>query len=452
MRIKKLTNQFLLNYIIIFLIIMSLGILTVYIYSEYNYQQQNKYMIDLYQFEEDYLYLGFDEALSKQEFQSEDSVMVLTKDRLVVDSYRGYKDVGESFTPDEFQKYIYGSNFENIYVYFPDDSEYMYVIYTVSIEEDISFVFGIVILMVVVFIVALFAYAKYTSKQVILPIKDLVKSVEEIGKGNYSINIDYSASEELNILKDEINNMASTLQNKTEKTIKLQENRKQLIRDLSHDIRTPLTNILGYSDKLVREKNNLSEDQQKSIEIIQQYGNSANTLVNELFELSKLELGESEFTTVKKDINEWIKLKLIDYVNEFESRNIDYDFDFLDKVCHIEINEFNLHRVFDNLLLNTIKYNQNNFSLYLSLKESSKSYKITIADDGIGIPDESLEKVFEPMVRIEDSRNRELGGTGLGLTIVKEIIEKHGWNIQLKSELESYFGKGCTFVITIPKK
>jgi signal transduction histidine kinase len=306
--------------------------------------------------------------------------------------------------------------------------------------------------MVVVFIVALFAYAKYTSKQVILPIKDLVKSVEEIGKGNYSINIDYSASEELNILKDEINNMASTLQNKTEKTIKLQENRKQLIRDLSHDIRTPLTNILGYSDKLVREKNNLSEDQQKSIEIIQQYGNSANTLVNELFELSKLELGESEFTTVKKDINEWIKLKLIDYVNEFESRNIDYDFDFLDKVCHIEINEFNLHRVFDNLLLNTIKYNQNNFSLYLSLKESSKSYKITIADDGIGIPDESLAKVFEPMVRIEDSRNRELGGTGLGLTIVKEIIEKHGWNIQLKSELESYFGKGCTFVITIPKK
>lgn len=451
MKIKKLSHQFILNYVIIILIILSLGILSLYIYNEYNYQQQNKYSIDLYQFEDDYLNIGFNEALSRQEFQEEDSVMVLTKDRLVIDSYRGYKNVGESFTQEEFQSYIYGENFENIYVYFPQGSQYIYVMYTVMIEEDISFIFAIIILIIVIFIVALFAYAKYTSNQVILPIKELVRSVQEIGKSNYSINIDYDASEELNILKNEINSMTLRLKSETEKRKKLQENRKQLIRDLSHDIRTPLTNILGYSEKLISTKDSMAEDQIKSIEIIHQYGLSANILINELFDLSKLEIGEENFIVKETNISEWMKLKLIEYVNELEKRNIDYDFNLPENAFIVSLNELNMHRLIDNILLNSIKYNNKDFSIYISLGESTNSYILTIADDGIGIPDEFLEMIFQPMFRIDDSRNRELGGTGLGLSIVKEIIDKHGWKIELKSEIESYFGKGCTFVISIPK-
>jgi signal transduction histidine kinase len=134
-----------------------------------------------------------------------------------------------------------------------------------------------------------------------------------------------------------------------------------------------------------------------------------------------------------------------------KKRNINIDIQLLEKSIICPINPIGIHRIIDNLLQNTLKYNKENFSLSVHLTEKEDAYSLMIADDGIGIPEDYHVNIFEPMVRVETSRNRDLGGTGLGLAIVKQIIQKHGWSIELANKTNSYFSKGCTFIIRIPK-
>ncbi len=451
MKIKKLTTQFLLNYIFIFIIITVLGLTTFYFFSMYDNWEQDHYAIDMMQLEEDYFAEDLDYAISNQQFQENDKVMVLTRDREVIASYNGDKPVGENYSEQELQELLYGEDYVNYMVFYSLDEENIFVLYTVYIEPNMQYILGLFVFFIVVFGTVAIGFAKYTSNQILYPIKALVSGVQHIRDGDYDTHIAFNASNELNILKDEINHMSQTIKNETEKRTQLEENRKQLIRDLSHDIRTPLTNIMGYSEKLVSDDSFVSEDQRQSIEIIHQYGTSANYLINELFDLSKLELEDESFSLQEIDMSEWLRLKLIDYINEFERKAIDYDFKVPDKAICLPVNELNLNRLVDNLLLNAMNYNDRGFAMYIGFENLDASYVLTIADDGIGIPDEIIDRIFEPMVRVEDSRNRNLGGTGLGLSIVKQIVEKHGWTIQLLAKEASYFEHGCTFVITMPK-
>jgi len=451
MRLKKLSNQFLLNYLLIFAIITVLGLTTFYMFVVYDSWEQDYYFIDLTKFEEDYETRGFDFAIKNQSFQPEDSLMILSPDRRVIASYNGPKYIGESYTEMELQELVYGENFFNYVVQYSSDGHYMLVVYTVYIGSNFTYILGLILFFIVIFGLVALSFAKYTSNQILLPIKTLVRGVEQIQKGNYDHHIAFDASNELNTLMDAINHMSHTIKVETEKRSLLEANRKQLVRDMSHDIRTPLTNILGYSEKLINKDTFTDEEQKQSIEIIHQYGKSANHLVNELFDLSKMELQVKKFDLKDQDVTEWLRLKIIDFVNEFDRHNIHYDFDIPEETIPIPINDLNLQRLFDNLLLNAIKYNQEGLSIYIGFKNLDSTYQLVIADNGIGIPDDYREKVFEPMVRVEDSRNRQLGGTGLGLSIAKQIVEKHGWSIALLPKAESYFGKGCTFVITILK-
>lgn len=451
MRLKKLSNQFLLNYIVIFALIITLGISAYYIYNTYNYWLQDNYIIDLEQLENDYNISGLGYARDQQAFTEEDYIMVLGPDRTILEISNAPFDAGKNFSEIELQELLYGDDYYNFMAFYNQDKTRLFITYTVYVETGFTYIATIIAITGLLFAFITILFAKYTSNQILRPILTLVKGVKKITHGDYDVHMTFDASNELNSLKDEINTMTQTLKMETERRAQLEDNRKQLLRDISHDIRTPLTNILGYSDQLMRANNFTSETQKQSIEIINQYGLRANTLISELFDLSRYEIEKDALEMKEIDFVEFTRLKVIDYINEFEKRNIHVDIQLLDKQLILPINIIGMQRVFDNLLQNTLKYNNDNFSLTLHIKEKDTTYSLMIADNGIGIPEAYQTSIFEPMVRVENSRNRAFGGTGLGLAIVKQIINKHGWSIALSKPSDNYYNQGCTFIITIPK-
>jgi signal transduction histidine kinase len=320
MRLKKLSHQFLLNYVIILSLIIIIGASTLYIYNAYYYWLQDHYMIELERLEDDYETKGLDYARAQQAFTDEDFIMVLTPEREVIASSNAPYQIGKVFSEKELQEVLYGDDYYYYMAFFNQDNSKLFVIYTVNVETGFTYVATIVAIAVLIFGAITMLFAKYSSNQILLPILTLVKGVEQITHGDYNVHIAFDASNELNILKDEINTMTQTLKKETERRSQLEENRKQLIRDISHDIRTPLTNILGYSDQLIHQGDFTSEMQKQSIEIINQYGLRANTLISELFDLSRYEVEENNLEMIEADLVELIRLKIIDYINEFEKK------------------------------------------------------------------------------------------------------------------------------------
>lgn len=451
MKIKKLSNQFLLNYILIILLILAIGSLGYYMYVSYNRSLDDFYGIDIDLFLEDYARDGLSHALSTQAFQEGDYVLTLTPDREIIETTTDQYEIGYRFDEIELQELLYGEDYYSYIVFYNEDYSKLFVMYTVYVDYGYAHITTIFGLAIVLFILLAIGFANYTSNQILRPILKLVNGVQKIGHGDYTTQIEFDASNELNILKTEINLMAEKIQLETEKRQETEEKRKQLIRDISHDVRTPLTNILGYSNQLIQKNDFTSDSQKQSIEIIHQYGTAANHLISELFDLSRLEINEDSFERKETDISEWLRLKLIDYINEFEQKNIAYDFQIPDQAILVAINDLYLQRLVDNLLINAMKYNETDLSIYVELKEEEDHYKLIIADNGIGIPKELHQKIFDPLVRVETSRNRSLGGTGLGLSIVKQVVDKHGWTIELLSGHEGVFFRGCTFEICMPR-
>lgn len=452
MKIKKLSNQFLINYLFIFFLIIVLGAGSYYLYNVYEFWEQDHYAIDLELFEDDYYASSLEFAMKEQNFQETDYVIVMDSNRIILDQSNAPKIIGASYGEQELQELVYGDEFYNYAIFYSADNTKLFLLYIAYIESSYAYITTIVIIAIILFTGITLLFAKYTSNQVLHPILALVNGVQKIGKGDYSTHITFDASNELNILKDEINEMTIRLKQETEKREFLETNKKQLIRDISHDIRTPLTNILGYSDQLIQQGEFTSPSQQQSIEIINQYGVSANHLISELFDLSKLELEEEILDKESIDIVEFIRLKCIDYFNEFEKRHINFDVNLPEESVKLQFNHIKIQRVIDNLIQNSLKYNTDNFSLFIQFKQEDNVSQLIIADNGIGIPDTYSQSIFEPMVRVENSRNRAFGGSGLGLSIVKQIVEMHGWSIELANQSNACFNKGCTFVITIPNQ
>lgn len=282
MKIKKLSIQFLLNYILIFLLIVAIGSLGFYMYLSYSRSLDEFYGIDIDLFLENYKDDGLAQAFSNQAFQPGDYVLTLTPEREVIEATTNLYEIGYAFDERELQELLYAEDYYNYVVFYNSDNSKLFVMYTVYIDYGYAHITTIFGLAIFLFILLAVGFANYSSNQILRPILQLVNRVQKIGQGDYTTQIEFDASNELNILKSEINLMAEKIQTETEKRQLTEEKRKQLIRDISHDVRTPLTNILGYSNQLIQKNEFTNDHQKQSIEIIHQYGTAANHLISEL--------------------------------------------------------------------------------------------------------------------------------------------------------------------------
>lgn len=444
MIIKKLENQFIINYLIVFSIIIILGIFIFLLNTSYEESQDYRYSVDLLSIVEDYDNIPLNKAVKKQGFIKDDYIEVLDINYKIIDSYQSPNKIGYQYSTKEYQKFLSEENSFYYTTYYDELTNKIFVFYLSPIEVNTFYSKGIIIFLILIFIVSI-VFARITAKKIILPIKELIKGVNKIEKGIYDNDISFNASHELNLLKDSINRMSKQLKREIELRKFTEKNKENLIANLSHDIKTPLTNIIGYSESILLE-DNVNKVIRSDLEVINESGKIANNLTNQLFEFTRINIDNSNQPKKILEINEFLKKKFQTYKPIFNNKNINFNLTKSLMPIFVEINKEQISRAINNLIENAIKYNSSPIKIDCILKKESDFVKIIIKDNGIGINKKWHDTIFNPTTRVDISRQISIDGTGLGLAITKKIINQHNGTIILDSSYEN----GCKFIIKLP--
>jgi len=245
---------------------------------------------------------------------------------------------------------------------------------------------------------------------------------------------------------DKIDGFIIVLQDVTRQT-KLDNMRKEFVANVSHELRTPLTSIRTYTETLLEGALEDPDTATKFLKVINDESQRMSLLVTDLLELSRI---DASHTALEMDVVDLVALlRLTIRQSQFlaEQKNQTIDVDPLPNSCFIEANASRINQVISNILSNSIKYSPENTTIHVALETTEKYYRVFIKDQGMGIPAESLSRIFERFYRVDKARARAMGGTGLGLAIVKEIMEEHGGRVHASSQV----GQGTTMVLRFNK-
>ncbi len=227
----------------------------------------------------------------------------------------------------------------------------------------------------------------------------------------------------------------------------LNESKDRILGTVAHDLRNPIHNIQGMTDILkLQLKGKIAEQDEQIFGMMDKSCKRALTLINELLEISKLEDENFEMRREQVDLNEFLGLELAVFLEKMKAKELEFVLNISDKDIPVLLNTDSFHRVLSNLLSNAIKFTPRKGTVSVSTKKGEKTVTIIIADTGIGIPKELQNNLFE---KFSEASREGLEGeksTGLGMSIVKQIIKLH----QGKVDFESKEGKGTSFKITLP--
>ena len=229
--------------------------------------------------------------------------------------------------------------------------------------------------------------------------------------------------------------------------VKLDNMRKEFVADVSHELKTPITSIMGYSDTLLEGEYN-EETRAKFLNVISSEARRMARLVTDLLTLSKYDNKKVAAEITSFDLGELVKKCQEKLRFEIEKKGHNVECFVTASVPPVVADKYGIERVVLNILSNAIKYTQDNGTIKVYVGFVYNDAYIKIIDNGIGIPEEDLNRIFERFYRVDKARSRELGGTGLGLSIAKEILNQNKGSIDIKSKV----GKGTEVVIRIPTK
>ncbi|MBC1917942.1 sensor histidine kinase [Listeria booriae] len=295
-------------------------------------------------------------------------------------------------------------------------------------------------------VIALLSY--FVAKSVIQPILHLKEGAEKIEAGNLDFEMEKTTG------KNEIATLISTFEKmriRLKKSLEVQEqyenNRKELLSNISHDLKTPITSIVGYIEGIQDGVANTPEKQAKYLEIAHTKAKDMNALIDELFLFSKLDLHKEPFYMRSVDLN--ALLAQIAEESEFSFPDAQISLTVPDEKLMTKADREKLKRVFENLIHNSMKYmDKTQAKITIQLEKQQDMAIITFGDNGKGIPDANLNAIFDRFYREEQSRNSNTGGSGLGLSIAKQIVEEHQGRIWATSEL----GVGTAVCVALPLK
>ena len=296
-----------------------------------------------------------------------------------------------------------------------------------NILTKIDFVvFGIAyIILVVIFVFVL--RSKFYE-----PLEKLNKAMELLTEGKRKKPVDYSGPREFVDICDRFNIMVSKLEDSENQRKKLMNDKERMMADISHDLKTPITSIQGYA-KALSDGIIVDEDKDKYIKIIYEKSKKLTELINIFHEYSKLEHPDFNLIFEKVDLSEYLRAYIALKYEDIVESGFNIEVDIPEEEMEIKIDKVQLQRVFDNILGNSIKHNEQGTNIYVSLKEKNDIYEIIIADDGKGISKDIANNIFEAFTVGDESRNSKQG-SGLGLAIAKTIVDLHGGTIELEPE------------------
>ncbi len=218
---------------------------------------------------------------------------------------------------------------------------------------------------------------------------------------------------------------------------------KQFTADVSHELRTPLSAIKGFSEILERDKDIKIEDRIEFISLIKQESARMETILNDLMIISKLDRLDYELELKKYDIKEIIEECVSVLNNAIKEKKLTLKTNIINQKLYLDKSK--ISQVFLNIIKNAINYTDHG-SIEITGEKDQNYYIIHISDTGIGIDEKDLQKIFKRFYRVDKARSRDTGGSGLGLSISKNVVRKHGGTIEVSSEMN----KGTTFTIKLP--
>ncbi|MEQ6377716.1 HAMP domain-containing sensor histidine kinase [Bacillaceae bacterium S4-13-56] len=318
-----------------------------------------------------------------------------------------------------------------------------------SIEEIATNYWPLIIILLILVLVATNGLLSYfVSKSLISPIQLLQKSSRKIREGQLDFELTSNRKDEIGELIEDFEEMRRKLKESIDLQLQYENNRKILLSNISHDLKTPITSIKGYVEGIREGIANTEEKKSKYLETIYKRANEIDSMIDELFLFSTLDLKQIPFRMQPLNLLSYLKELVEEVSTDLENKNIDIQLtnkeseDLFVFADHEKIN-----RVIQNILQNSTKYmDKPKGKIQIVLEKHQAEAQITIMDNGQGIPQESLPNIFDTFYRADSSRNNKTGGTGLGLAISKQIIEAHQGEISAKSIL----GEGTKIMIRIP--
>lgn len=261
---------------------------------------------------------------------------------------------------------------------------------------------------------------------IVKPIKRLTKATNELAKGNYNVQVNYYGKDEIATLSESFNSMAKRM-------VKSEENRQKFISDVSHEFQTPLTSIQGFAKILTAEQ--ISDEQRRRYaNIISEQSQRLSTLSKNMMQLTLLEGDDLKLEKKKYSLLNQLN-RIIEMQQGFaKEQKVDIVVDFPKSDIMITADENRMEQVFINLINNAVKYTLEDGVVTITVKKSLKEIEILIEDTGIGMNKEAMERVFDRFYRADKSRS--IKGNGLGLSIVKRIIDLHGFKISVESQVD----------------
>lgn len=283
----------------------------------------------------------------------------------------------------------------------------------------------------------------FVSRQVATPVQEMMVASRYIAAGHYDERVNVPGNLSKDDL-DELSQLALSFNQMAEKLEKVESMRRQLIGDVSHELRTPLTAIKGSMEGLM--DGVLPENDETYMGIYRE-ADRLQRLVNDLQELSRVEAGAYELDLHPLDLLVVISAVVKRLELQFKEKGVLLEVDVPDDLPSIQADEDRIGQVLLNLVGNALQFTPSGGSVVVSAAQRNKEIKISVSDTGIGISPEDIENIFTRFYRVDKSRSRAGGGSGIGLTISKYLVEAHGGRIWVES---AGLDRGSTFTFSLP--
>lgn len=296
-----------------------------------------------------------------------------------------------------------------------------------SVAVVLVYVISGLLLFAVTFMILQEPYIRYISR--------ISDAVESISQGNLNTTVDVIGDDEFSGMAANLNKMAEDIRNLMDKERESERTKNELITNVAHDLRTPLTSIIGYLELLAGNCTIAPEMQHKYIEIAYGKARRLEKLIEDLFGFTKLNYGKIAMHVGQIDIVKLLSQLLEEAYPNFVEKGLSYDLQSNVPAKVINADGNLLARLFDNLIGNAIKYGADGKRVLVKVHGGEEIVTVSVTNYGYVIPPDELPLIFNKFYRVEQSRSSSTGGTGLGLAIAKEIVDMHGGAISVASDL-----------------
>ncbi len=306
-----------------------------------------------------------------------------------------------------------------------------------SVNELISTAIKTVIMTSLWMTLATLIAVYFVSERIAAPLHELANAARAYGNGRFDVRVNVSGTNEIAELGTAMNNMAASIE-------KLENSRSEFLSNVAHDLRTPMTTISGFVEAIL--DGTVSRDRQDYyLRVISDEIKRISKLVSALLDVSRLESGDRKFVMAPFDICETARIILINFEQKIEKKKLDVEFEAPEESVYVYADHDAVHQILYNICDNAVKFSREGGRYRIRIVRDRGKVFVSVYNEGDGIPEDDLPRVFDRFYKADRSRGMDRSGTGLGMYIAKSIIDAHGESIRV----DSVYGKYCEFTFTL---